>query len=50
MTQFDLSANPMLFAFTDTPDLSAFNYIEPLHNLNEKNLDKCFRIREKQSF
>jgi len=42
MTQFDLSANPMLFAITDTPDNSAFNYVEPLHNLNEKNLASAY--------
>ena len=42
MTQFDLSANPMLFAITDTPDLSAFNHVEPLYDLNEKNLASAY--------
>jgi hypothetical protein len=42
MTQFDLSANPMLFAITDTPDLSAFNHVEPLHDLNERNLASAY--------
>ena len=42
MTQFDLSANPMLFAIIDTPDNSAFNYVKPIHNLNEKNLASAY--------
>ena len=42
MTQFDLSANPMLFAITDTPDNSSFNHVEPLYDLNEKNLASAY--------
>lgn len=42
MTQFDLSANPMLFAITDTPNNSSFDHVEPLYDLNEKNLASAY--------
>jgi DNA-binding beta-propeller fold protein YncE len=37
MTQFDLSATPILNAITNTPDLRTFNSIRPFIDLNEKN-------------
>jgi len=37
MTQFDLSANPILEPFTDLPDFSAYKVIPPIVDLNEKN-------------
>jgi DNA-binding beta-propeller fold protein YncE len=37
MTQFDLSANPILEPFNDLPDFSGYDVIAPDIDLNEKN-------------
>ncbi len=37
MTQFDLSASPMLAAVAGIPDTAAYNHTEPLYDINEKN-------------
>lgn len=42
MTQYDLSATPMLFAITDTPDFSVFNHVEPTYNIDERNLADAY--------
>ncbi|MHB1685873.1 MAG: alkaline phosphatase family protein [Ignavibacteriaceae bacterium] len=37
MTQYDLSATPILFSITDKPDFSSFSVIKPQIDVNEKN-------------
>jgi YVTN family beta-propeller protein len=37
MTQFDLSATPILNSITDIPDLKFYDSVKPLIDLNEKN-------------
>ncbi len=37
MTQYDLSATPILDAFTDNPNFTSYSVIEPLINIEEKN-------------
>jgi DNA-binding beta-propeller fold protein YncE len=42
MTQFDLSATPILFSITDTPDLNPFNLVKPAIDMNAKNTADAF--------
>jgi DNA-binding beta-propeller fold protein YncE len=37
MTQFDLSANPILFSLTDSTDFNTFKVIQPKINVTERN-------------
>ena len=37
MTQFDLSATPILNPIMNIPDLKSYNVVKPLIDLNEKN-------------
>jgi YVTN family beta-propeller protein len=37
MTQFDAAATPMINAFSDTPNLTAYTAIVPTQNVHEKN-------------
>ena len=37
MTQFDLSANPVVNSIQDEPDLSTYNAVKPLIDINKKN-------------
>lgn len=42
MTQFDLSATPILHSITDTPDFSKYDVIKPHIDVNEKNLASAY--------
>jgi hypothetical protein len=38
MSQFDAAATPMYNAFTNTPDLTPYDHLQPRIDVNEKNL------------
>ncbi len=42
MTQFDLSATPILFSITDTPDLKTYSVINPEIDINVKNTVEAY--------
>ncbi len=42
MTQFDLSAEPILNSVTDNPDLESYNVVKPLINIEAKNLVSAY--------
>ncbi len=46
MTQFDLSATPILFSISDKPDLEPYKVVEPNIDLNEKNLASAYGSKE----
>ncbi len=46
MTQFDLSATPILFSIVDAPDYSPYEVIKPLININEENLASAYGAGE----
>lgn len=46
MTQYDLSATPILFSITDKPDFEQYNVVEPQIDLNQKNLASAYGSEE----
>ncbi len=46
MTQYDLSATPILFSIKDDPTLTSFNVQQPLIDLNAKNLASAYGSKE----
>ena len=46
MTQYDLSATPILFSITDKPDYSPYNVLKPLIDINQKNLASAYGSEE----
>jgi DNA-binding beta-propeller fold protein YncE len=42
MTQFDLSAAPILYPITSEPNFSSFNSLKPLIDIQAKNSDKAY--------
>ncbi|MDR3627571.1 MAG: hypothetical protein P4L45_12090, partial [Ignavibacteriaceae bacterium] len=42
MTQFDLSATPILFSITDKPNLNPFNLVKPTIDMNAQNTADAF--------
>ncbi len=46
MTQYDLSATPIIFSITDKPNLQPYNAIAPLININAKNTGKEYGSAE----
>jgi YVTN family beta-propeller protein len=50
MTQFDLSANPITASITDKPDYSSYHAINPLINIEEKNLSSAYGSKRSAEF
>lgn len=42
MTQFDLSATPILFPITDEPDFTPYNVVQPIQNIHEMNKPNAY--------
>ena len=50
MTQFDLSANPILAPITSQPDYGTYNSIKPLINIENKNSDEAYGSKRSNEF
>ena len=52
MTQFDLSANPILQSITDSADFSPYSFIAPKIDINQKNLKSAYgaKLSKKLNF
>jgi len=50
MTQFDLAANAILTPITGQPDFEAYNVINPLINIEEKNLADAYGSERSSEF
>ncbi len=50
MTQFDLAANPILVPVTNQPDFASYNVINPLINIEEKNLADAYGSKRSSEF
>jgi YVTN family beta-propeller protein len=50
MTQYDLSAAPILNSFTDIPDFHPYDAVQPLINIEEKNLASAYGAKESAEF
>ncbi len=50
MTQYDLSANPILYSITDQPNYDTYNDINPLINIEEKNLADSYGSQRSSEF
>ena len=50
MTQYDLSATPVLFSISDEPDFNSYNVIKPLIDINAKNLAAAYGSTECKQF
>ncbi len=46
MTQYDLSATPILFSISNKPDLEPYTVVEPKIDLNQKNLASAYGSKE----
>ncbi len=46
MTQFDLSATPILFSITNKPDYTPYNVVLPLFNIHKKNSPNAYGAKE----
>ncbi len=50
MTQYDLSATPILFSISNNPDYKNYNVISPLIDINEKNTADAYGSKECSHF
>jgi DNA-binding beta-propeller fold protein YncE len=50
MTQFDLSATPILNSITDNPDFTAYNSLKPLIDVEAKNLASTYGSKRSGEF
>jgi len=50
MTQYDLSATPILFSISNKPDYKGFDVISPLINIDEKNTADAYGSKECSHF
>ncbi len=48
MTQYDLSATPILFSITDKPDCEQYKVVEAQIDLNQKNLASAYGSKESE--
>ncbi len=50
MTQYDLSATPILNSFTDIPDFHTYDVVKPLTNTDARNLASAYGAKESAEF
>ena len=50
MTQYDLSANPILYSITGQPNYDTYNVINPLINIEERNLADSYGSQRSSEF
>jgi len=50
MTQFDLSANPILLPFTDTANVKEYKAVQPKIDIEEKNMADAYGAKRCEEF
>jgi hypothetical protein len=48
MTQYDLSATPILFSITNKPDFESYDVTKPLIDINQTNLASAYGSAESE--